>query len=79
MVDGLALDNARHLADVSVGDLWLRYFGLGGIATLAALRALLRGESRFSAPQYDVLAHALNERFVELDMGHPVPYASDAS
>lgn len=79
MVDGFALENARHLADVSVSDLWLRYFRLGGMATLAAVSALLRGESSFSAGQYDVLAHALNERFVELDMGHPVPYASDVS
>ena len=77
MVDGAALDNARQLADVSVRDLWMRYFALGGTASRANLSALLRGDREFGEDQYDVLVHAINERFVELDMNHPVPYAAD--
>ena len=77
MVDGATLNNARQLADVTVRDLWMRYFALGGTASRADLSALLRGDMEFGAEQYDVVAHAINERFVELDMDHPVPYAAD--
>ncbi len=28
-------------------------------------------------PQHDVIAHALNERFVELGDNHPVPYSDE--
>ena len=28
---------------------------------------------------HDVIAHALNERFSELGMNHPVPYLGDVS
>jgi len=77
MVDGSALEAARVLAGVTVADLWLRYFTLGGTNTRTDLKQLLRGDSAFGAGQYDVLAHALNERFVELDLDHPVPYAND--
>jgi len=75
MVDGIALDNARQFADVTVDELWLRYFALGGTATYADLGALLRGEHEFNVGQHDVLVHALNERFVELEMDRRVPYA----
>lgn len=77
MVDGVALDNARQLAGVTVADLWLRYFTLGGSNSQDDLNRLLRGGVAFGAGEYDVLAHALNERFVELDLDHPVPYADD--
>ncbi|MBV9039530.1 MAG: hypothetical protein JOZ68_00890 [Acidimicrobiia bacterium] len=77
MVDGPALEAARVLACVTVAELWLRYFTLGGSNSRADLNALLRGDITFGAAQYDVLAHALNERFVELDLDHPVPYARD--
>lgn len=65
------------LACITVAELWLRYFTLGGSNSRAALNAFLRGELVFGAAQYDVLAHALNERFVELGLDHPVPYAND--
>ena len=74
MVDGIGLENARQLADVTVYELWLRYFALGGTATRADLGALLRGEHEFNAGQHHVLVHALNERFGELEIDHPLPY-----
>lgn len=77
MIDGPALDAARLLAGITVAELWLRYFTLGGTNTRADLDKLLRGDAAFGVGQYDVLAHALNERFVELDSDHPVPYAND--
>ncbi|MBV8950304.1 MAG: hypothetical protein JOZ99_05470, partial [Actinobacteria bacterium] len=38
------------------------------------LHAYLDGHQNIPNGQYDVIAHAINERFVELDMNHPVPY-----
>lgn len=77
MVDSAALAAARVLACITVAELWLRYFALGGSNSRADLNALLRGETTFGPAQYDVLVHALNERFVELDLDYPVPYARD--
>ena len=74
MANGISLENARQLADVTVDDLWLRYFALGGTATPDDMGSFLRGEHDFGTGQHDVLVHALNERFVELELNHPVPY-----
>jgi hypothetical protein len=72
-----ALDLFRIDAALSHGELWLRYFELGGMSTGLQLEAFLYGALRPSRPDYDIIAHALNERFVELGGNHPVPYADD--
>ena len=41
------------------------------------MEAFLYGALTPSAHDHDVLAHALNERFVELGGNHPVPYVED--
>ncbi len=64
----------RHL-ELDLTDLWLRYVGLGGGATLGELRRWLAGEQPMGDHDYDVLAHALNEAFTDRDQGRPVPYA----
>ena len=69
------LDRYRHNAGLSHGDLWLRYFELGGMSDAIALEAILYGALEPSAHDREVIAHALNERFVELGGNHPVPYA----
>lgn len=69
------LDQYRRDADLSYGELWLRYFELGGMATALELEAVLYGALRPSGHEREVIAHALNERFVELGGNHPVPYA----
>ena len=68
------LDWFRQQADLSRGELWLRYFELGGMSTPLELEALLFGALRPSPHDHEVIAHALNERFVELGGNHPVPY-----
>jgi hypothetical protein len=73
------LDAFRRGADLSHGELWLRYFELGGMSTGLELEAYLFGALRPSRHDHDVIAHALNERFVELGGNHPVPYADDGS
>lgn len=68
------LDRYRQEAGLSQGDLFLRYFELGGMTTALELEAALYGALTPSAHDREVIAHALNERFVELGGNHPVPY-----
>lgn len=68
------LDQHRQDAGLTHGELWLRYFELGGMSTALQVDAFLYGALQPTAHDYDVLAHALNERFVELGGNHPVPY-----
>ncbi|HUY07030.1 MAG TPA: hypothetical protein VMU99_07220 [Acidimicrobiales bacterium] len=68
------LDRYRQEAGLSQGDLFLRYFELGGMATALELEAALFGALLPSMHDREVIAHALNERFVELGGNHPVPY-----
>jgi len=73
-----ALDLARQDAGLSLGQLWLRYFALGGMNPALELEAILFGALAPSAHDRDVVVHALNERFTELGRNHPVPYSDDA-
>jgi hypothetical protein len=72
------LDRFRVDAGLSHGELWLRYFELGGMSTSLQVEAFLYGALEPSSRDHDMIAHALNERFVELGGNHPVPYADDA-
>ncbi|MGH8987362.1 MAG: hypothetical protein ACRDXC_02030 [Acidimicrobiales bacterium] len=71
------LDRYRRDAKLSPGELWLRYFELGGMSSALELQAILYGALQPSVHEHDLIAHALNERFVELGGNHPVPYAGD--
>jgi len=70
-------EQARNECGLSHGELWLRYFELGGTSTGLQVEAILYGALIPSAYDHDVIAHALNERFVELGGNHPVPYSND--
>ena len=67
------LESARTLAGMSFDQLWLAYMALGGNAPPDVMRAYLLG-SYTGAVGYDILAHALNEEFVDQGGNHPVPY-----
>lgn len=69
------LDRARRHARLSPIDLWLRYFGLGGMDSPLEVDAYLFGALQPSTHEHDLLVHALNERFAELGLAHPIPYA----
>jgi hypothetical protein len=73
------LDTFRQEAGLSHGELWLRYFELGGMSTGFELEAYLLGVLAPTLHDHDVIAHALNERFVELGGNHPVSYRADVS
>jgi hypothetical protein len=70
------LDAYRQEAGLSHGELWLRYFELGGMSTGFDLEAFLYGILAPSDHDHDVIAQALNERFAELGGDHPVPYVT---
>ena len=68
----------RH-ADVSMEELWLRYFTLGGHAGQFEVEAYIHGAIALPPLQRDILAHALNERLDELYSEAPrAPYSVDA-
>jgi hypothetical protein len=71
------LDTYRQEAGLSHGELWMRYFEMGGMSTAFELEAFLLGVLAPSVYDHDVIAHALNERFSELGANHPVAYLRD--
>ncbi len=71
------LDLYRQQAGLSHGELWLRYFELGGMSTGFELEAFLYGIVTPEPRDHDVIAHALNERFSEMGANHPVAYLGD--
>ena len=70
-VDHFNQDRIR--ADLSHGELWMRYFELGGMSTAVELEAYLFGALIASDHDSDVIDHALYERFVELGRDIPLP------
>lgn len=71
------LETARRDLGLSHGDLWFRYFELGGMGTAVEVEAYLYGALNPSAHDRDLLAVALNERFAELGRDHPIRYVED--
>jgi hypothetical protein len=47
------------------------------MSTGLQLNAFLLGALETNAHDHNVIAHALNERFVELGGNHPVPYRNE--
>jgi hypothetical protein len=60
-------------AGMSFEELWIAYFTLGGVAGPGTVRAYLDG-AELSPMDYNLLAAAINEHFVDQGDDHPVPY-----
>jgi hypothetical protein len=71
------LENARRTLNLSISDLWFRYFSLGGMSTALEVEAFLYGALVAEPHNRDLLAVALNERFAEIGQDHPLAYADD--
>ena len=71
------LNAGRQQAGLSVTDLWIDCFGLGWTGTEADLTDVLLGDRIPSGHEYDEIAQAINDKFIELGHDHPVPYAED--
>lgn len=68
--------DAFDAADLTVDELWLRYFSLGGNAGRFELDAYLNGAIALPPMQHDMLAHAINERLDEIAPPR-APYSYD--
>jgi hypothetical protein len=77
MADGPDLEEARKQVGLTISALWVRYFALGGMSTPLELEAVLFGALVADPHDRDLIVVALNERFAELDLGHPMPYSDD--
>jgi hypothetical protein len=71
---GAALTAAVRHADLTLEQLWTRYFALGGNADLMDVDAHLAGLLPLPPGDRDMLAHAVNERLDELTAAHRAPY-----
>jgi hypothetical protein len=70
------LDQVREQVGLSRAELFVRYFALGGMMDRRTVEAFLDGRTQdLERVDYDMLVHALNERFLELGLDHPVPYS----
>ncbi len=65
-------------AKLTVEELWLRYFALGGDAGKVEIEAYLSGLMPLPSLQHNILAHAINERLDELGPPQRAPYRPDA-
>ncbi len=73
------VEQYRRYADLSVEELWWRYFGLGGMSTLLQFDEFLQGSVDPTPNEYNIMAVALNERFMEFDPSRSIPYIEDRS
>ena len=71
------LDQARRAAGLTHGELWFRYFELGGMGTALEVEAYVYQALVPSAHDSDLIVTALNERFSELGGGRPGPHVQD--
>lgn len=76
---GRELEDGRRYADLSLKNMFLAYFALGGTADFPGMAAHLGGIAEVLDPhQRDVAAHAVNERLTELGRTeYLLSYAAD--
>jgi hypothetical protein len=68
--------DAYEASKLTVTELWVRYFALGGDASELEVDAYLNGAIALPAIQHDMLAHAINERLDEI-APPSAPYSKD--
>jgi hypothetical protein len=62
---------------VPLEHVWVDYVGLGGALSIVALEDFVSGSSVLTDSDYDRLAQAINELFMDRQQDHPCPYAED--
>ena len=70
MIDVAPLEGARVDLGLSVFELWLAYFALGGLRTALELRNYLTDGGESSDTDHDVIVQALNEEYSSRGQGH---------
>jgi hypothetical protein len=74
-----ALRDQFAASGLSVGEIYADYLSLGGIATRLELRGFLTGALIPGNHEFNILAHALNERLGAPEIADSVPYAESAA
>jgi hypothetical protein len=70
----LRLEDARRKLGLSIMELWVDYFTLGGILNATQLDRYLSGDGEIGNADRNVLVHALNEVFHDRGQNHPLAY-----
>jgi hypothetical protein len=68
---------ALRAAGIPLGELWIRYFGLGGMVGEYEVDAYLQGMIALPPLQRDLLAHAANELIDEKPPPPRAPYSDE--
>ena len=72
-----ALRSARELLELSLLELWIGYFSVGGNHDAAHLAAYLAGDVQGADPQdHDHIIDALNEVFIDRRLDPPLSYGT---
>ena len=72
--DHEVLDAARRKAALSIEGLWMRHFALGGDASHLELEGFMTGALVPNRLQRDLMAHAINEAFMDKGRSERVAY-----
>ena len=72
-----ALEAARSTLELTLPQLWLDYFGLGGDLRPAAIGAALSGSLDLGNHDHDLIVQALNDRFLDIDQNYRLAYADE--
>jgi hypothetical protein len=70
------LEDGRVLARITRRELWLRYLGLGGDASPAEFHDYLEDARTPNRREYNLLAHALNERLMDVGLFERLAYVA---
>lgn len=76
---GLDLDSGFERSGMTYDELWIRQVALGGSAGRFEVEAYVIGLLVVDPYQHDLIAHALNEFFMEHGQGPAVRYVHSAS
>lgn len=71
---GSLLQTAFEATELTLLEFWLRYFALGGNASIGEVGGFLAEHSTPTQQEHNVLALTLNERFMDMGLDSSVPY-----
>ncbi len=71
----ISLADGRHRLRMSILAVWIGYFSVGGNGSLSDVDNWMTGVNAPSLQDHDLLAQALNHRFTEAGLAHPVAYS----
>lgn len=68
---GALLDRLRRSLGMTLSDLWVGYFAVGGNAPILAVEQWLAGDLAMTPREAGLLAQAVDDAACEGDLGHP--------